>query len=370
MNPPGFLHSSHPPTTSAIVAEAHLGTHTGPKAFLTRCCVGLAAWLLRQAAGSRDKDSIALAGMRELDHQVMLQLCRAVGLSEQSALQFMERVSGLREMSARLILYLEQSRAQSEVIQDGIEHNGRVIHELAAFVQTLPEQVAKERDHFGQLLGQVKSLSEMTDDIRAIARQTEILAINAAIEAARAGDAGRGFAVLAGEVRLLAMQANASATSINAEISDLVQAVEVNYSSELNARTQHNEAEAQRLGRMTQELDESYVDMRKFYSMLMTAVTEHNTELDNGIGLLLDTAQYQDVIKQIVDRAGPALDSRHAVVGELIERLTRGQHDTREIDAQAQALAPAYLAQEVLHRDPDAPVDAAPGQPMKRIELF
>jgi methyl-accepting chemotaxis protein len=220
------------------------------------------------------------------------------------------------------------------------------------------------------LLVAVKGLAEMTDTIRGIARQTEILAINAAIEAARAGEAGRGFAVLAGEVRRLATQSNASAARINQDISALVKTVEVDFSGEFESRARHNEAEAERLGALTLKLDESYIDMRQFYEMLMTAVTQHNTELDRGIGLLVDTAQYQDVFKQIVDRVQPALDSRNDVLAELIARLRTGQRDTAEIEARTQALVADYRADEAAHRDPDAAADAAPGQPAERIELF
>jgi methyl-accepting chemotaxis protein len=312
----------------------------------------------------------AVAGLRELDEQLVVHLGRAVGLSEESALQLVQRLGGLRELSSRLIRYLEHAQTQSEAMQAGIELNSRIIGELGAFVQTLPQQIAQERGQFRQLLGAVKGLSEMTDSIRGIARQTEILAINAAIEAARAGEAGRGFAVLAGEVRRLATQSNESAAKIAHDIEHLVKTVEVGYSGEFETRTRHNETEAERLGGLTRQLDESYVDLRQFYGMLMTAVTQHNTELDRGIGSLLDTAQYQDVIKQIVDRVQPALDARHAVSAELIGRLRAGQQDTAEVDARARALAADYLAGEAAHRDPDAAAGAAPGQPMARIELF
>jgi methyl-accepting chemotaxis protein len=311
-----------------------------------------------------------LTGLRELDRQVLQQLGRAVGLSETAALDFVERLAGLHGLSGRLIQYLGQAKSQSQAMQHGMEQNSRIIAELAAFVQTLPTQIAQERAHFKTLLDEVKGLSAMTDTIRGIARQTEILAINAAIEAARAGEAGRGFAVLAGEVRRLATQSNESAAKINQDIARLVQTVEVGFSGDFAARTRHNEAEAERLGNMTRQLDDSYVDMRQFYDMLMIAVTQHNTELDQGIGLLLDTAQYQDVIKQIVDRVQPAIESRNQVLAELIARLRAGQLDTTEIDARAGALAADYLAQEAAHRDPDAAAHEAPGEPGKRIELF
>jgi methyl-accepting chemotaxis protein len=276
----------------------------------------------------------------------------------------------LRGLSAKLINYLGHAQTQSNSMQDGIELNSRIIHELAAFVQTLPTQIAKERAHFRQLVDEVKGLSAMTDTIRGIARQTEILAINAAIEAARAGEAGKGFAVLAGEVRRLATQSNESAAQINHDISRLVHTVEAGFSGDFAERTRHNEAEAERLGSMTRQLDESYVDMRQFYDMLMTAITQHNTELDRGIALLLDTAQYQDVFKQIVDRVQPAIEDRNSVLADLIARLRSGQRDTTELDARAQALAAEYLNREAEHRDPDAAAGEAPGEPARRIELF
>jgi methyl-accepting chemotaxis protein len=300
----------------------------------------------------------------------VLQLGRAVGLSETAALQFVDRLAGLRGLSAKLVSYLGQARTQSDAMQASIELNSQIIQELAAFVRTLPSQIAQERLHFKQLLDSVKGLSTMTDTISGMARQTEILAINAAIEAARAGEAGRGFAVLAGEVRRLATQSNESAAKIKQDISRLVQAVEAGLSGGFAERTSHNEAEAERLGNMTLRLDESYLDMGQFYGLLMTAVTQHNSELDSGIATLLDTAQYQDVFKQIVDRVQPTLDQRHGVLADLIARLRAGQRETAELDARAQALVADYLSREAAHRDPDAAADQAPGEPGQRIELF
>lgn len=315
-------------------------------------------------------ECVAVAGLREFDAQVMTQLGRAVVLSEKSALDVIARAGTLHQLSGRLVRYLGDARERSEAMQQGIELNSHVIHELAAFVQTLPSQIAQERSQLKGLLSEVKALGEMTDTIRGLARQTEILAINAAIEAARAGEAGRGFAVLAGEVRRLATQSNATAEKVRNDIGSLVKTVEAGYSVEFETRTRRNEAEAERLGGLTLKLDEGYVDMRKFYEMLMNAVTAHNTELDEGLGLLMDTAQTQDVVKQIVDRIEPAVASRNAIMGELIARLRAGQSETADMDGRAEALAGDYLAQEALHRDPDALAGSAPGEPAKRIELF
>jgi methyl-accepting chemotaxis protein len=312
----------------------------------------------------------AVKGLRQLDDHMLVQLQHAVGLSETSSLRMIQRVTGLRQLSAKLMAYLATAQAQSARMQDEIDKNGSIVAELAAFVQQLPQQIAQERAYLEQLVAEVRRLSGITETIRGMARQTEILSINAAIAAAQAGEAGRGFSVLAGEVRRLALQSNQSAQEIDQHIRHLVDTVQQRSSGEFAERLRGNETEAARLLDLTNKLDEGYLDMRQFYGMLLTAVTEHNGALDHDITQLLDTAQFQDVFKQIVDRLGPAFDSRHAVLSDLIARLRAGQPDTAPVDAQAEALAGDYLQAEAAHRDPDLPAEAAPGEPLQRIELF
>jgi len=328
-----------------------------------------AAWPWQDPAAPAAPDG-ALQGLRALDERMLDKLGQAVDLSEGAALTMIERVTGLRGLSGRLMDYLRQAQQQSVAMQREIERNGSIVAELAGFVQQLPQQIEQERLYLDQLVTEVRQLAAITETIRGMARQTEILSINAAIAAARAGDAGRGFSVLAGEVRRLALESNQSAQAIEAHIRHLVATVQARGGGEFAQRMQHNEAEAARLLSLTGKLDEGYLDMRQFYAMLLTAITEHNGALDEGITGLLDTAQHQDVFKQMIDRLGLAFAQREAVLAELMARLRQGHQDTAELDAQASALADQYDLAEAAHRDPDAAAGAAPGEPMARIELF
>lgn len=336
-------------------------------------CLGLPRKALRRGAPTPSADEgpcQAVRGMEQLDEEITRQLGRAVQLSETSALDMVQRVSTLHAASDQFMAYLRDAESRNQSMRSDIKHNTHIIDELSAFVRRLPEQIAQERRQVEQLVTAVKKLSEMSDTIGHIARQTEILAINAAIEAARAGESGRGFAVLAGEVRRLATQTHDSAGRIGHDIASLVKTVEGGFSGDFQARVAHNEAESRRLNDMTHQLHRSYIDMRDFHQQLMVAVTQQHAELAMGIGMLSDTGQYQDVFKQIIDRVEPAMAERRALTRELVSRLRCGRTDTNDLDEVGRGLSARYLAAEALHRDPDASALAAPGEPAARIELF
>ncbi|MCF5737524.1 HAMP domain-containing protein [Pseudomonas syringae] len=107
-------------------------------------------------------------------------------------------------------------------------------------IKKLTENVLDSSHQAQGLAERTQSISSILDVIRAIANQTNLLALNAAIEAARAGEAGRGFAVVADEVRSLAQRTSASTAEIEGLISGVQQSTQQTASSLRHTATQAN----------------------------------------------------------------------------------------------------------------------------------
>jgi len=111
--------------------------------------------------------------------------------------------------------------AATEEITSSVHEIGRQVHESTRIASTAVTQAQKTDQSIGKLSRAADRIYDVVKLITEVAEQTNLLALNATIEAARAGEAGRGFAVVASEVKALATQTAKATGEISAQIGDM-----------------------------------------------------------------------------------------------------------------------------------------------------
>jgi methyl-accepting chemotaxis protein len=190
----------------------------------------------------------------------------------QAATAINQMSAAVEEVARNAAAASSAAQASSKSAESGRERVGQTV----SVITELHEAVGVTATQIDGLAAQVQNISGVLDVIRGIADQTNLLALNAAIEAARAGEAGRGFAVVADEVRALAHRTQQSTAEIEKMIASIQggasKAVDAMSHSSERARASLDVAEA--AGKALAEITAAIVQINERNTTIASATEE------------------------------------------------------------------------------------------------
>ncbi|MET2850979.1 methyl-accepting chemotaxis protein [Vibrio owensii] len=210
----------------------------------------------------------------------------------------------------------------SQTANEELSNNNVILEQTVAAIRDLAGEIESASQVINTLDNDVSNIASVLDVIRGIAEQTNLLALNAAIEAARAGEQGRGFAVVADEVRSLASRTQKSTGEIQTMIEKLqagaAQAVEVMQGSKTSS-----EDTIQSAGLATESLAEILNAIAR--------MNEMNTHIATAAG---QQSSVSDEVNSNVQGIADSSTSIVDVVSQAQQSLSMLSEQTQQLDKQ------------------------------------
>lgn len=231
---------------------------------------------------------------------------------EQAATAVTEMTSAVEEVARNAVSTSEASSEASRSAGDGRD----LVMETVGAIERMSEDVQGTSKLITHLAEQSRDIGKVLDVIRGLADQTNLLALNAAIEAARAGEAGRGFAVVADEVRALAHRTQQSTSEIERMIGSI----------------QGGTEEAVASMRTSTERAESTLNIAKGAGMALDTIAGAVAQINERNLVIASAAEEQAQVAREVDR-------NLVNINDLSVQSATGAHQTSAASTELSRLA-------------------------------
>ncbi|MDO4233674.1 methyl-accepting chemotaxis protein [Pseudomonas sp.] len=237
---------------------------------------------LQRIAGSATQLASAAEELNAVTDESARGLTQQNNEIEQAATAVNEMTSAVEEVARNAVSTSEASRNATTSAGDGRD----LVQETVSAIERMSGDVQATATLIGELANESRDIGKVLDVIRGLADQTNLLALNAAIEAARAGEAGRGFAVVADEVRALAHRTQQSTSEIERMIGSI------------QAGTEH----AVDSMRNSTERAESTLNIAKGAGLSLDTINTAIVEINERNLVIASAAEEQAQVAREVDR--------------------------------------------------------------------
>ncbi|TVQ70052.1 MAG: hypothetical protein EA372_11060 [Chromatiaceae bacterium] len=220
----------------------------------------------------------------------------------------------------------DQDKESRFGVYEFVEQTQQFLDDYVDTVVEMSRRSVRTVDRIDDMAVQMSRIHRLLSDLKGIAKQTGLLALNASIEAARAGPSGRGFTVVADEVRKLSEKSDKFSEQIAEEVDTITRAVE-------ETKTEVGEMAStdmtitlgtkDRISTMIHELQETDAQMARN----VARISEISTEIDQHVANAVRALQFEDIVAQLIDSSRQGVQGLDAYLGGMRSILQAVAHD-------------------------------------------